>query len=129
MDSYMSSPSSPLTSLGSRSPSPPDYPSPPSSSSQSERDPQSSTPDASLNDTTRDGPPPAKKRKIAEPKERKTEYLNLEALDGGSDQSDPHHQQLKELVNALRKKRKIVVIAGAGISVSAGSMLRPIPTR
>ncbi len=31
------------------------------------------------------------------------------------------HVQLCPLINALREKKKIVVIAGAGISVSAGS--------
>jgi thiamine pyrophosphate-dependent acetolactate synthase large subunit-like protein len=31
------------------------------------------------------------------------------------------HQQLQPLIDALRHKKKIVIIAGAGISVSAGS--------
>lgn len=31
------------------------------------------------------------------------------------------HVQLQPLINALREKKRIVVIAGAGISASAGS--------
>jgi len=64
-----------------------------------------------------DGPPPAKRRKLAPPKPRTTEYVDLER------RSDEDEVQLDRLLSALRKKKKIVVIAGAGISVSAGSML------
>ncbi|KAK1769513.1 DHS-like NAD/FAD-binding domain-containing protein [Phialemonium atrogriseum] len=61
-----------------------------------------------------DGPPPAKRRKISPAKPRTTEYVDLESL-GEEDEA-----QLDRLLSALRKKKKIVVIAGAGISVSAG---------
>ncbi|KAH8808227.1 DHS-like NAD/FAD-binding domain-containing protein [Xylogone sp. PMI_703] len=120
MESSSSVPSSPLSNL-SRSPSPPlDYPSP-SSSTLCENGPQSKENDAPGR-LENDEPPPAKKRKVVEPKERKTEYLNLRHLYEGSDEEylKRQHQQLQRLVKILRKKRKIVVIAGAGISVSAG---------
>jgi NAD-dependent histone deacetylase SIR2 len=62
------------------------------------------------------------------PKDMKTEYLNLQAL--YESDSDEHHKtedaKLKKLMEILRSKRKIVVIAGAGISVSAGSMSPPL---
>ncbi|KAL1890184.1 hypothetical protein Cpir12675_005500 [Ceratocystis pirilliformis] len=54
---------------------------------------------------------------------RTTEYLDLDevcktaAEDGVP---NPGAEHLETLMNALRKKKKIVVIAGAGISVSAG---------
>ncbi len=51
-----------------------------------------------------------------------TEYLDLRKLNDSDDTE--HHKiqdgKLKRLMEALRSKRKIVVIAGAGISVSAG---------
>jgi NAD-dependent histone deacetylase SIR2 len=138
MDSYTTSPSSPLSSIssplssiGSRSPSPPeDYPTPPESNL-SDRGLESITPDVPGDCAARDGPPPAKKRKITGPKERKTEYLNLRTFGEQSSQSYLQNQEekLNELVQVLRKKRKIVVIAGAGISVSAGSMLYPQPPK
>ncbi len=57
------------------------------------------------------------------PRELKTEHLDLRRLNDSND--DEHHKiqdgKLKKLMEALRSKRKIVVIAGAGISVSAGS--------
>jgi NAD-dependent histone deacetylase SIR2 len=62
-------------------------------------------------------PRPAKRRKLTstDPKERTTEYLDLT-----QDITDEDKPQLQRLLNVLHKKRKIVVIAGAGISVSAG---------
>ncbi|KAH7328967.1 DHS-like NAD/FAD-binding domain-containing protein [Stachybotrys elegans] len=72
-----------------------------------------------LDMTDRDGPPPAKRRKTAPaPKERTTEYLDLTKANDDFDEEDT--RQMDRLVTALRKKKKIVVIAGAGISVSAG---------
>lgn len=59
--------------------------------------------------------PPAKRRKIAERKPRTTEMLDLDNRD------DAGEAQLDRLLSVLRRKKKIVVIAGAGISVSAGS--------
>lgn len=74
-----------------------------------------------------DGPPPAKKRKLTQPKERTTEYLDLHTLDESSDpeKREQDDLQLQRLLKVLRTKRKIVVIAGAGISVSAGSKKLP----
>lgn len=69
-------------------------------------------------DDSADGPPPAKKRRISPPKERTTEYLDLMKPDEEFTPEDS--RQMERLVTALRKKKKIVVIAGAGISVSAG---------
>ncbi|CRK28417.1 hypothetical protein BN1723_003523 [Verticillium longisporum] len=62
---------------------------------------------------------PRKRRKIAAPKERITEYLDFDKVrDNGFDaESD---RKLDRLVDTLRYQKKIVVIAGAGISVSAG---------
>ncbi|KAK4128202.1 DHS-like NAD/FAD-binding domain-containing protein [Parathielavia appendiculata] len=63
-----------------------------------------------------DGPPPAKRRRTAGPtKPRTTAYIDLENPRG-----DGEDENLERLISALRKKKKIVVIAGAGISVSAG---------
>jgi NAD+-dependent protein deacetylase SIR2 len=63
-----------------------------------------------------DGPPPPKRRRIAAPPgPRTTSYVDLEA------RSDEDDAQLDRLLSALRRRKKIVVIAGAGISVSAGS--------
>ncbi|KAH3952432.1 hypothetical protein HBI56_133690 [Parastagonospora nodorum] len=90
------SPSSSRRSSTKTSPVPEDMPSPPSS-----------------ND---DGAPPRKKRKLADPKERTTERLDLTNAEIDEDEQP----QLQRLLNVLHKKRKIVVIAGAGISVSAG---------
>ena len=125
MNPSTSPPSSPLSSVASRSPSlPADYPSPPSSSSS---DTGSSSPkkrDAPEPSLDLDGPP-AKKQKVAKsPKELKTERLNLRALNDSSDEAfhKIETQKLEKLMKVLRSKRKIVVIAGAGISVSAGSM-------
>jgi len=57
-------------------------------------------------------------------KELKTEYLNLRTLDDSYDEMhhNPQEPKLRKLMEVLRSKRKIVVVAGAGISVSAGSM-------
>ncbi|KAF3031964.1 hypothetical protein E8E11_001129 [Didymella keratinophila] len=63
-----------------------------------------------------DNPRPAKRRKTSEPKERMAEHLDL----SGSDVDEDELPQLQRLLSVLHKKRKIVVIAGAGISVSAG---------
>lgn len=69
-----------------------------------------------------DGPPPPKRRRIAAPpKPRTTAYIDLE---NRGPEEDAH---LERLLSALRKKKKIVVIAGAGISVSAGSTCSSSP--
>jgi len=69
-----------------------------------------------------EGPPPAKKRRVAEKKPKSTEYLDLTKLTLSVEQS----VQLDRLVKALHGKRKVVVIAGAGISVSAGGIYLPL---
>lgn len=126
--SPLSSLSSPLSSVASisqpPSPSPTgDYPSPPCSSVPDTRVPSEAgdAPDC-------DGPPPAKRRKMTQPKStqpkpRTTEYLDLRNFgEGTEEQISQQDAQMKRLVRVLRNKRKIVVVAGAGISVSAGSM-------
>lgn len=62
--------------------------------------------------------PPAKKRKSGEAKPRSTVHLDLRSHDPPSalDQT----AELNLLLKTLRKRRKIVVVAGAGISTSAG---------
>ena len=65
----------------------------------------------------RDGPPPTKRRRIvAPPRPRTTERIDLE------NRIEETDENFDRLLTALRRKRKVVVIAGAGISVSAGSM-------
>ncbi|KAG9239484.1 DHS-like NAD/FAD-binding domain-containing protein [Amylocarpus encephaloides] len=110
--------SSPLSSVASRSPTPStNYPSPPSSH-ESENGSQKRLAEGA---PSREDPP-EKRRKVATPKELTTEYLNIRALNESSD--DAFHKteetKLRKLTEVLRSKRKIVVIAGAGISVSAG---------
>jgi hypothetical protein len=71
----------------------------------------------SLEDGSVEAPP---KRRRTEPKPRTTSYLDLtkDAIHIATEQK----AQLDVLLKVLRKRRKIVVVAGAGISVSAGSM-------
>ncbi|KAI6785594.1 NAD-dependent protein deacetylase-like protein [Emericellopsis cladophorae] len=66
-----------------------------------------------------DGQSAPKKRKVGMySKERTTEYLDL--MKDDTEWTDKDDAQLERLTDALKKKKKIVVIAGAGISVSAG---------
>lgn len=139
-DSSTLSISSPLSSAASRSPSPPSeldlglsYPSPlPSHESASSHE-GSPTPTleqamqrrvrAREQEPEQDQAPPAKRRRTTEPKVRTTEYLDLSQ---GSLHED---QQLTDrLLKTLHNARKIVVVAGAGISVSAGSKSRNPPS-
>ena len=143
-ESGQSSPSSPLSSPPSsvlssplsspaNSPSPPPemppprshfrihLPSPPSSQSTS----QSGSPAPDGTDSSimsdKDSPPPTKRRRIS--KERTTGYLDLRRRE-----VDPEQQPaLDRLLKVLTKSQKVVVIAGAGISVSAGSKTSPSP--
>ncbi|KHO00077.1 Sir2 family histone deacetylase Hst4 [Metarhizium album ARSEF 1941] len=71
-----------------------------------------------LGDAVDDSPRPAKKRRITPPRERITTYLNLMKSHDEFSHEDNFH--MERLLNALRRKKKIVVVAGAGISVSAG---------
>ncbi|KAJ4990006.1 Sir2 family protein [Stagonosporopsis vannaccii] len=93
------SPSSSRRSSAKTTPAPDDMPSPPSSCDEDLR--------------------PAKRRKLAPTTDangRTTHYLDLSQ----GVVADEDLPQLERLCNVLHKKRKIVVIAGAGISVSAG---------
>ena len=94
----------------------PSLPTPPPSQQNSQSG--SPAPDAAdsamLSD--KDAPPPAKRRRVGS-KERTTRSLDLrhEHVDS-SEQS-----QFDDMLRALHKRQKIVVVAGAGISVAAGS--------
>jgi len=115
--------SSRLTSPASRSPTPPSellrlYPTPPSSdqsSMESSPVPDHVSSKRSLEENAHGKP--AKRRKLSQPKPRTTHHLDLQSEELESGQKD----QLDRLLKVLYKKRKIVVVAGAGISVSAGS--------
>jgi len=103
-------------SVLSRTPSPPrefGLPTPPLSDHSSSGSPSPCF-NASMTDS--DGPPPAKRRRLSPSMPRETTRLDLHNNDIQSQQV-----QVDQLVKALRNKRKIVVVAGAGISVSAGS--------
>lgn len=119
MDTQSPSECSDLSSVGSLSPPPPgDYPSP--ASSQDYCTAQANQ--LLSNKHPREGDEQLsrpKKRRITQIKPRTTQKLDLCSLSEGpgSDQKS----QLDLLHKVLRKRRKIVVIAGAGISVSAGS--------
>ncbi|KAG6019930.1 hypothetical protein E4U41_003029 [Claviceps citrina] len=65
-----------------------------------------------------ESPRPVKKRRMASARERTTAYLDLLKPHEEFTQQDTFH--MERLLTALRKKKKIVVVAGAGISVSAG---------
>ena len=116
-DSALTDESSDLSSIASMSPIP-DYPSPVSSQDQESANGACDSP-TKKRAIEGKGKPVVKKRKRSEPKPRTTERLDL----SGSMQTVAVDQkyQLERLLKVLRKRRKIVVIAGAGISVSAGS--------
>ena len=116
-DDNLSDLSSDLSSVRSMSPLT-DYPTP-ASSQDSDSIQVASCPISRKRALEEGGQPGAKKRRRAEPKPRTTEHLNL---------SKPSNRYTTEvnppmdlLMKVLRKRRKIVVIVGAGISVSAGS--------
>jgi len=68
-------------------------------------------------DEAAENTPLAKKRqRKSEPKPRQRLNLDLTTL-----ADEEQREQLEVLMKVLRKRRKIVVVAGAGISVSAGS--------
>ncbi|KAL8736287.1 MAG: hypothetical protein Q9166_000442 [cf. Caloplaca sp. 2 TL-2023] len=109
--------SSDLSSIRSLSPPTPfDYPSPQSSQEiiSSDRGSQQ-TCSKRLSDS--DEQEPARKRRKAEPKPRMTQYLDIRSQLNPS--STDQTCQLDTLYKVLSKRKKIVVIAGAGISVSA----------
>ncbi|KAK8089695.1 NAD-dependent histone deacetylase SIR2 [Apiospora hydei] len=116
-------PSSPLSEL-SKSPSLSPIPraaiarylSPISTAPSGSTSPMKNSSDADSICVNPDGPPPPKRRKV-ERKPRTTEHLNLKA---GYTDNQQDEELIDRLKSSLRKKKKIVVIAGAGISVSAG---------
>ena len=111
--------SSELSSIGSRSPTPPfSYPSPQSSQTCGPEvaDPHPTT-SRKRSRTTRDEPQ-RKKRRTEGQRPRTTEHLDLRSAHNA--QSSEQAESLNRLLHVLRKRRKIVVIAGAGISTSAG---------
>lgn len=61
--------------------------------------------------------PPRKKRRTTEPKPRVTRHLDLQ----DDIPEETQREALELLLKILHKKRKIVMIVGAGISVAAGS--------
>lgn len=75
---------------------------------------------ASRGDGSAGGTP--KKRKF-DPNNRTT--LHLDLTEHGEEELEDHIEELNLMLKTLRKCRKIVVIAGAGISVSAGSKFPP----
>ncbi|OAR03148.1 hypothetical protein LLEC1_07834 [Akanthomyces lecanii] len=130
-------PSSPLSDL-SKTPSLPNspilpidaarrYPSPESLSadtSGTQTPVKRSDRSSSQSDDGSTGDRPSKRRKTATPREpkeskqRTTKYLNLSKSQDDFTSEDTY--QMNRLLSALHKKKKIVVVAGAGISVSAG---------
>lgn len=122
-DSSLTDLSSELSSARSSMSPPPEcqhrfsYPSPQSSQDHSACASSSEQPSKKRSRDPEDLGPP-KKRKTTEAKPRTTVYLDL--------RSPPKHPEFDQtaplnlLLKTLRKRRKIVVIAGAGISTSAG---------
>ncbi|EEP78561.1 hst4p protein [Uncinocarpus reesii 1704] len=110
--SYLSDSSSDLSSPPASPSPPPDfYPSPPSSQTLQGTSPAiSETYSAERNETEKRAP---------QPKPRISRHVNL-GMSPGRDQSN----DLNMLISAIQNKRKIVVVAGAGISVSAGILKR-----
>ena len=91
------------------------YPSPPPTQ-QSSVD-GTPTPDEKKRESpSRDGPPPTKRRKVDSDNPRTTHYLDLNS----GTETALQNLQLDKLLKVLHKRRKIVVVAGAGISVAAG---------
>ncbi|KAH7026557.1 DHS-like NAD/FAD-binding domain-containing protein [Microdochium trichocladiopsis] len=65
------------------------------------------------------GARPAKRRKLNTKRDRTTRYINLEDAAANTDKEELS-ASIADLTDALKHKKKIVVIAGAGISVSSG---------
>ncbi|KAF2145597.1 uncharacterized protein K452DRAFT_324536 [Aplosporella prunicola CBS 121167] len=111
-----------LSTLGSRTPSPPPkddvgrYPSPPLSQDPSTKG--SPLPESMDPATAGDDGPPRKKRRTTKPDTRTTRHLDLTAELDENDESQK--EALDLLLKVLYSSRKIVMIVGAGISVSAG---------
>ncbi|KAL9104110.1 MAG: hypothetical protein Q9163_000912 [Psora crenata] len=110
LSSAPSSPRSPLIYPGA-------YPTPDSSQTQSTYS-SSSEQDCRKRGREEDGCFPVKKRKTAVRKERTTIRIDLKLF--ASPMATEKSFQVEALLKVLRKRRKIVVVAGAGISTSAG---------
>lgn len=94
----------------------PPYPSPPASQQHSHSgSPSPDAMDAGAG-SDKDGPPTKRRRMTRDPRDRTTEYLDL--LSGKVEASQ--QEELDRLLHVLHKRQKVVVIAGAGMSVSAG---------
>lgn len=112
----LSSDASDILSVFSRTPSPFHavmLPTPPLSHGSPATSP---SPSSNASMTEEDGPPPAKRRRLSPSMPRDTRRLDLR-----DDDVQSQKEEVDRLVKALKNKRKIVVVAGAGISVSAGS--------
>ena len=81
--------------------------------------PPSQDADESRAKPRQDQSPPAKKRRRVDRKERTPQHLDLSSTSGLS--SSEQKAQIDLLTKTLHRHRKIVVIAGAGISTAAGS--------
>ncbi|GAB7363908.1 hypothetical protein MBLNU230_g4471t1 [Neophaeotheca triangularis] len=90
------------------------YPSPPASQDASQNGSPAPDQMPRVTGSAQECPPPAKRRRLTT--ERTTEYLDLSQDKVLQDEQ----LQLDRLLKVLHKSQKIVVIAGAGISVSAG---------
>jgi NAD-dependent histone deacetylase SIR2 len=93
------------------------YPSPPPSQDQEDEQPSGKSRGQAT--SSAGGQEPARKKRRVGPTPRSTQRLDLSPA---AEQSYAQQQaQIELLVKTLRTRRKIVVIAGAGISTSAGS--------
>lgn len=75
-----------------------------------------------------DSPTPenAPKKRTPKPRDPPQTIVLREGVDASSDPLYPQQKKaVEKLIKVLAKKKKIVVIAGAGISVGSGSMLFP----
>ena len=123
----LSGSSSPLSSIATPSPPTPAYlPSPASQVHSDNSIPIIDLDTSSIcNEVDPDGPPPPKRRRTVQPKPRFTRHLDFSDATRSPLGSDTAAREEKDaldlLLKVLHKRRKIVVVAGAGISVSAGS--------
>ena len=108
---FSSSDLSSLSSMSSQAPSVAGSPSPDAQSAKRSLDEEPEQRDHEQQQA------PKRRRTSKEPKPRTTEYLDLDHPDCET----LHADQILHLLKYLRNKRKIVVVAGAGISVSSGS--------
>lgn len=96
--------------------------SPPRSQDSSRASPCPDAPSSGTSSSAEDGEPPRKRRRVTPTMPRETKRLDLRKVKNAEQKlKDPEQQaELDRLLKALRTKKKVVVVAGAGISVSAG---------